>query len=338
MQLSINNGISNSLIIIGADWKEAFGMTGGSDFVIVTDMNVSNFYKDDYPDVPVLVISPGESSKSLSYIGELGEELLRLGADRKTLLIGVGGGVVSDITGFLASIYMRGIRFGFVSTSLLSQVDASVGGKNGVNLAGTKNVLGTFTQPEFVICDPRMLSTLPDDEYLSGLAELIKMAAILDENLFTEIENNKGLLIKRDSALLADFIGRAVKLKADVVTRDEKEIGPRRILNFGHTFGHAIETGCRVKHGFAVASGMVLAAKLSVSEGLLAVADSERLINMLGEFNLLLKYELSESELRALVSHDKKKEGSNLNFILLDKIGSAVIKQYSLDYLIDWYK
>ena len=212
---------------------------------------------------------PGEESKKLKVVEYLAEKLLAAGIDRTGFILAVGGGVVCDLAGFLASVYMRGIRCGYVSSSLLSQVDASTGGKNGVNLGGTKNILGIIRQPEFVICDTAMLLTLSDEEYLSGLAEMIKTAVIGDKELFELLEKNYGGIMDREYDLLTLLVAKSVRFKASVVTEDEMETGLRRILNFGHTFGHAIEMQTRIKHGFAVAAGMELATDFSYERGLI---------------------------------------------------------------------
>jgi 3-dehydroquinate synthase len=275
----------------------------------------------------LIEIPPGEKSKKLAVIEDLSARLIELGIGRNGFLLAIGGGVVCDITGFLASVYMRGIRSGFISTSLLSQVDASIGGKNGVNIGNAKNMVGTFSQPEFVLCDPDMLQTLPADEYLSGLSEIIKTGAILDEELFTSIESNYDAIIKRDPGLLRELISRSVELKAFVVNEDEYETGLRRILNFGHTFGHVIETIAGQKHGFAVASGMVLAGNISGRLGLLNPSENERLRKLIERFGLLEVFNIPTGDFISMISRDKKKEEDEINFVLIERIGKAVVKK-----------
>ena len=250
--------------MVGARWEAVIKLLPEKGVVVITDDNVFDYYGSSFPDFPVIKIRPGEESKQLKIIETLSKKLLKKRIDRSGFLLAVGGGVVSDIAGFLASVYMRGIRCGYVSTSLLSQVDASTGGKNGVNLGGIKNVIGSFKQPEFVICDTTMLRTLSEEEYLSGIAELIKTGLIGDPVIIETLEKNYAGIIKRERNLLTDLVARSIKFKASVVSDDEKENGLRRILNFGHTFGHAIEVHESVKHGFAVASGMELAAAFSL--------------------------------------------------------------------------
>ena len=182
-----------------------------------------------------MLIGTGQSVKTLQTVERVLRRVIELGVDRKTFVLGIGGGIVTDVAGFAASIYMRGLRFGFVSTTLLGQVDASVGGKNGVNLDGYKNMTGTFTQPDFVVYDPALLRTLPDREFRAGLAEVVKSAIIADAELFARLEQSDFATLRRDTDLLADALSAAVRVKADIVERDERESGERRKLNLGHT-------------------------------------------------------------------------------------------------------
>ncbi len=336
-KIVINFNGSKSEIMVGAKWESARELLQESGVAIVTDNNIQRLYGEKFPDFPVLTIRAGESSKNLEVIEFLAERLIETGIDRTGFLLGIGGGVVCDITGFLASIYMRGIRCAFVSTSLLSQVDASTGGKNGVNLGATKNVLGSFRQPEFVICDPVMLQTLPEDEYFSGLAELIKTAIIGNEKLFGLIENNFTGISKRDPEMLTMLISMAVNFKAAVVSEDEKESGLRRVLNFGHTYGHAIELYKSFRHGYAVASGMQLAASFSSSRGILSRAEYERILNLLKTFKLLRRHDLPDAQIKQLILRDKKKSGNDIYFVFTEGIGKAVVEKIPVDEVVDFY-
>jgi 3-dehydroquinate synthase len=288
--------------------------------------------------MPVFSVTPGEKSKKLSVIEHLAGELLGSGIDRSGFILAIGGGVVCDIAGFLASVYMRGIRCGFVSASLLSQVDASTGGKNGVNLGATKNMIGTIRQPEFVICDPSMLSTLPEDEYLSGLSELIKTAVIGDKDLFEIIENSRKEILDRDCDLLTMLVTKAVSFKAMVVSEDEKETGLRRILNFGHTYGHAIELQRSVKHGFAVATGMELASEFSCEKGFISAGEKERIIELLSRFSLLDRQYITAGEMEDVIIHDKKKSGSSIHFVFTEGIGQSSVKKISVSEIMSFYR
>ena len=230
-KITINTPGSRSVILVGEQWDSVTGWLPKDGVVIITDHTVKELYGDKFPVVPVFSMWPGEGSKRLAVIEHLAGQLLEAGVDRNGFVLAIGGGVVCDVAGFLASVYMRGIRCGYVSTTLLSQVDASMGGKNGVNLGATKNMIGTFRQPEFVICDPALLESLPEQEYLSGLAELIKTAVIGDIELFDLIENSFDKIMSRDIDLICDLVAKSVRFKAMVVSEDEKETGLRRILN-----------------------------------------------------------------------------------------------------------
>jgi len=201
-----------------------------------------------------------------------------------------------------------------------------------------KNIIGCFNQPEFVICDQMMLATLPEEEYFSGLAELIKTGFICDANLVNDIEKNIDLILNRNIQILTELIARSVEIKASVVNEDEKEKGLRMILNFGHTFGHAIEANTGIRHGFAVAEGMMIAADISVEAGLLSGSERERLKNLLDSLKLLKNSKIPVEKIEQFLSQDKKKSGESMNFVLLRKTGKAIVKSYSIAQLIDYYK
>ena len=327
-----------SEILIGESWENVRKLLPAGGVVIITDHNVKALYGDRFPEVPVFSVDPGEGSKRLSVIESLAEKLMEAGIDRSGFILAVGGGVVSDVAGFLASVYMRGIRCGYVSTTLLSQVDASTGGKTGVNLGETKNMLGIIRQPEFVICDPGMLLTLSEDEYLSGLSELIKTAIIGSLPLFELIEQRRTDILKRDSILLSQLVAESVKFKAGIVSEDEREKGKRRILNFGHTYGHAFELQKKLKHGFAVASGMVLATEFSFEKKFISASEKQRVLNVLNEYNLTGKIDVPADQLERLIVHDKKKSGNDINFIFIKGIGQAEVQKIPVRDILDFYK
>ena len=326
-----------SQVLAGENWENTGALLPDKGVVIITDDNVFNLYGEKFPRFTIFSITPGEDSKRLAVIEGLAEKMLNAGIDRSGFVLAIGGGVVCDIAGFLASIYMRGIRCGYVSTTLLSQVDASTGGKNGVNLEVAKNMLGTITQPEFVVCDPSFLITLPYREYLSGLAELIKTAIIGDEDLFELIEKNVESIKSRDKELLAGLVARSVKFKAKIVSEDERETGIRKILNFGHTFGHAIEMYSSVSHGFAVAAGMELSAWFSFSRGLISQAERDRIIDILKRFELLEGHSLPNDQVDRFILRDKKKTGSDIHFVFTRGIGNAFTEKIPIQEAIDFY-
>jgi 3-dehydroquinate synthase len=337
-KIVIKTPASRSEILVGEKWENVTMHLPLDGVVIITDENVKRLYGDRFPMFPVFTIVPGEGSKRLEVIEKLAGKLLDTGIDRSGFVLAIGGGVVCDLAGFLASIYMRGIRCGYISTSLLSQVDASTGGKNGVDLGNTKNMLGVIRQPEFVICDQEMLSTLSDQEYLSGLAELIKTAIIGDKELFDLIDLGYKEISGRDIELLTTLVTRSVKFKASVVTEDEKESGLRRILNFGHTYGHAVEMYKSLKHGYAVASGMELATEFSFEKGLIAADEKARIVSILKKFGLLNEHNIPDDQIEALISHDKKKTGTDIHFVFTEGIGKATVKKISVNEVIDFYK
>lgn len=329
-------GGKKSEIIIGRSWGDVIEYIPSSQTVIITDSNISGYYSDKFPDCKVLTISPGESSKSLSTIDQIIKLLLKLEVDRSYFLLGIGGGVVCDITGFVASVYMRGIRFGLVSTSLLSQVDASTGGKNGVNNSGYKNVIGCFTQPEFVFCDTGMLSTLTLEDFKSGLAEIVKHSLIRDQKLFNLLEEVAPDLSADNKTLMDELVTRSVKIKIEIVEKDEREKGERRLLNFGHTIGHAIETVSGLKHGLAVAQGMYFSSLISLEEGYLSKDKFDRIIALLKSIGLISGApEIFRSYLE-MIKRDKKREKDIIHFVLLNDIGSGFIKEMPLQDLVKW--
>jgi 3-dehydroquinate synthase len=295
--------------------------------IIITDENVLAIWGKHFPPGDVITIGTGEKIKSFDTVRQIYEQLLDLEADRASFIVAIGGGIVCDIAGFAASTYMRGVRFGFVSTTLLSQVDASVGGKNGFNLGGFKNIVGVFNQPEFVICDLGLLKTVPREEILSGFAEIIKHGAIADEELFAFLETNRESALALDSEVIEKLVYDSVLIKSEIVNQDEKEKGERRKLNFGHTFGHAIEKLTSVKHGEAVSAGMVLAAELSVKKGCLTADALNRLRNLLNDYGLPVGLKFDGRAVLETLRKDKKREGDQVYFVLLRKIGEAFIEQ-----------
>jgi 3-dehydroquinate synthase len=254
-------------------------------------------------------------------------------ADRSTFVIGIGGGVVCDICGFVASTYMRGMRFAYIPTTLLAQVDASVGGKTGVNLGGYKNLVGVFSQPEFVLCDFDLLKTLPAAEMLSGFAEIVKHAAIADGQLFDFLEQNYEEAIKLDPAVIEKLVYESLVIKSTIVNADEREEGERRKLNFGHTFGHAIEKAAGVTHGEAVSAGMVMASALSVEKGFLTGGEHQRLKTLLQKIGLPTGLRVNMESVLDALGKDKKRAGETVHFVLLNAIGKAIVTEISLNEL-----
>ena len=277
-------------------------------------------------DVAIVAVPPGEKSKSIEVAAGLWEGMLELGADRKTVVVAVGGGVVGDLAGFLAATYARGLRFLQVPTSLLAQVDSSVGGKVGINLPAAKNMVGAFLQPLGVLIDIRTLDTLPDREFRSGLGEVVKYGVILDAELFADLEGHAAQLLGRDPETLARVIARCCRLKADVVQRDEREeTGLRAVLNYGHTLGHAVETlggYGELLHGEAVAIGMMGAARLAERLGRIDAALVRRQEALLVALGLpIATPKLDPEQIVSTMMHDKKVEHGRLRFVLPTRLG-----------------
>src|SRR5450755_779319 len=276
----------------------------------------------------VLEMPDGERSKRLTTLEKLAEQLVKHGADRGVTLIALGGGVVCDVTGFLASIYMRGVDVIQVPTTVLAQVDASVGGKTGVNLLAGKNLVGTFHHPRVVLIDPAVLSTLPDREFRAGLYEALKCGVIGKPELFHALENVDTKKLRRDPARLEWIIAESVKLKAEVVSSDERENGLRRVLNFGHTIGHALEaqTGYRhFLHGEAVAWGMIASAKIASAMDLIEDAGAARITDATRALGPLPKVQSRSRDILRLLKSDKKTRNGVVHFVLPREIGKVEI-------------
>lgn len=292
--------------------------------VILTDEHVFQGHQKKLKGWKTIVIPAGEAYKTQVTVNSVIEQLIGMGADRKTFLIGMGGGVVTDIAGYVAAIYMRGIPCGFLPTSILAMVDASIGGKNGIDVGVYKNLVGTIRQPDFLLYDYSLLKTLPDAEWVNGFAEIIKHAAIKDAALFRELEKNKLTTYRRDKAALAKLIRRNVVIKSNVVEKDEFEQGDRRMLNFGHTLGHAIENLLQLPHGHAISIGMVAASL--ISEELTNFSDTDRVIGTLKKYGLPTQANYDSREVMNVLKMDKKKVKDSMNYVLLNRIGQAVVK------------
>ncbi|MHB1921622.1 MAG: 3-dehydroquinate synthase [Chitinophagaceae bacterium] len=301
--------------------------------VLLVDSEVNRLHESQLEGWKKIVIPSGESSKDLATFQWIMEELVLLEVDRKHFLVGIGGGVVTDLTGFVSSVFLRGLKFGFVPTTLLAQVDASLGGKNGINLGSYKNMVGTIRQPEFILFDYSLLRSLPEMEWINGFAEIIKYGAILDEELIQFLENNRLAALEGDPQILAFLVERCVDLKSKIVQEDEFEGGIRRILNFGHTLGHAVEKLDRIPHGQAVAIGMVAASKFSENLVNFPASQSKRLVHLIGDYRLPTEFSTDRNAVSQLFKMDKKREKNVIYFILLQKLGHAVTVPIELSQL-----
>lgn len=299
--------------------------------VIITDENIFGLHKKKLKGWNTIVLKPGEQFKVQATIDDVIQQLIAYKADRKSFLIGIGGGVITDITGYAASIYMRGIGFGFLPVSLLAMVDASIGGKNGIDVGVYKNFVGTIRQPDFLLYDVSFLKTLPQAEWVNGFAEIIKHACIKSASLFKELEQHNIAYYKKNSGDAGTLIKRNVVIKSDVVRADEFEQGERKLLNFGHTWGHAIETKLSIPHGHAVSIGMAMACKLS--EKLTGFRQTQRVIDLLKKYGLPVHAEVDKKEIFEVLRMDKKKDRATMNYVLLNSIGKAVVRTIPLDEL-----
>ncbi len=301
--------------------------------VVITQPAIQQYYGHHWKGVPRILIGDGEKHKTLQTVHETYQQLIDLKIDRSVWLVGVGGGMVCDLAGFVAATYLRGVACAFVPTTLLAQADAAIGGKNGVNFQGFKNMVGTFYQPQFILSDPATLQTLPALELANGLAEVVKHALIADAAYFDYIENNFQKILNLDEVALRHVTLRSYQIKSDIVQRDEKEQNLRRILNFGHTYGHAIEKVAGISHGHAVSIGMEIALRLSIKYASLSQNQYERVIRLLRNLNLPVSTSADPQKIVDALTADKKREGGEVHFVLLENIGRAVIKKIALTEL-----
>jgi len=325
--------MGKSRILIGEKLENAAKYIPADNTVIITDHNVRRLYGNLFPKCEVIEIGMGESVKTLDTMSHIYQKLIGLGIDRSGFILGIGGGIVCDITGFAASTYLRGIQFGFVSTTLLAQVDASVGGKNGVNVGGYKNMVGTFNQPQFVICDMNLLKTLPPEELSCGFAEIVKHALIADAKMFDYLEINFKEALSLNESVIERLVLDSVRIKADIVNQDERESGERRKLNFGHTFGHAVEKTTGVPHGAAVSVGMMMASYLSIRKGFLSKQELKRIECLLLMLKLPTVISADREKIIDAMKKDKKRIGDMIKFVLLDGIGQSLVKEISVTEL-----
>jgi 3-dehydroquinate synthase len=280
-------------------------------------------------------LKPGEEFKQQYAVDSLLQQLIHLQADRSTTLVGVGGGVVTDITGYAAAVYMRGIKVGFVPTTLLAMVDASIGGKNGVDVGHFKNLVGTIRQPSFLLYDTQLLQTLPEDEWQNGFAEIIKHAAIKNASTFKLLEANDLSFFQKKKVALKELVMQNALLKTNVVKKDPFEKGDRKLLNFGHTLGHAIENDNKLSHGQAVAIGMVYAAHLS--QQVKGFKDSLRLINTIEQYGLPTHAQVDMQRALQNIRMDKKRVREVVHFVLLEKLGKGVVEPIAIKKLEQFF-
>src|SRR5215203_750662 len=301
--------------------------------ILITDENVFSAHSKRFKNWNTIVLKPGEEYKVQATVDSIVEQLIEMEADRSTTLVGVGGGVITDLTGYVASVYMRGIRFGFIPTTLLSLVDASIGGKNGIDVNIYKNMVGVIRQPSFILHDLIFLNSLPENEWKNGFAEIIKHSCIKDVGMFRELEQNNLAFYRRKKNQACALIQRNALLKTKVVQQDEFEAGDRKLLNFGHTLGHALENQYDLSHGEAISIGMTYASRLS--QKISGFKQPVRVVHVLENYGLPTFMQFDKDKVINVLKMDKKKTKDSINFILLEKIGKAVIEKISIDQLYE---
>lgn len=335
-ELTIQGGSGTSQLIVGERLANLSRYIPDGRPIIITDENVQRIYGSRFPDADVITIGCGENNKTMETLAKIYARLIELEADRSAYIVGIGGGIVGDVTGFAASTYMRGVRFGFVASTLLAQVDATVGGKNGVNFEGYKNMVGVFNQPDFVIIDIELLKTLPPEEIACGLAEIVKHACIADADYFDDIESHIDEINALDESVMLHIVHQSVIIKANVVNQDEREAGERRKLNFGHTLGHAFEKTLGISHGEAVSAGMILAAELSVHRGVLSESALQRIKTLLKKLKLPVVIDFDRAAVFDALKKDKKRQRETIHFILLKEIGQAIVETITIEEIGAW--
>jgi 3-dehydroquinate synthase len=299
--------------------------------IFITDQHIFDHHKKHFKGTKFIQIPAGESFKVQYIVDQIIDQLISFGADRKTTIIGVGGGVVTDIAGYVASVYMRGVPFGFVPTSILGMVDAAIGGKNGIDVGNYKNMIGVIRQPGFLFYDVNLLQTLPPEEWVNGFAEVIKHAAIKDAGLFRDLENNSIGFYRKNKKALTELIRKNVMIKSAVVLKDEFEESDRRLLNFGHTLGHAVENVYHLPHGHAISIG--IKAACLISEEMLNFKETARVTNLLQQYGLPIDIPVDFGKVIEIMRMDKKKTRDIMHYVLLEKLGKAVIKPIPMPQL-----
>lgn len=322
----------SSTLYVGRAEELLAGLLPEGRVIVITDANIDRYYPRLVRRYEHIIIGGGEANKSLQSVATIYERLMSMGADRATFILGIGGGIVTDVAGFVASTYMRGLDFGFVSTTLLGQVDASIGGKNGVNVADYKNMVGTFSHPRFVISDVDMLRTLPLRELRAGMAEAVKSAIVGSADLFDYIYAHVSEELYVDVEAIRHIVEESVAVKSAIVADDEREGGVRRVLNLGHTLGHAIEKLTHsLNHGEAVAVGMSLISHAAVRRGTLAEGEAQRIDDLLCKLGFNITPPMPVAQILREVRYDKKKYDNILRVVFPERIGSCRVEKVAMD-------
>lgn len=328
-QQTIEFSSSSTTFYFDASFEKLKELAPTENSFIITDENLMMHYQDKFKPWKVISIPAGEASKSLDVLDDVIRQLIALDAGRDAIIIGIGGGVVTDIAGFVAGIYKRGVRCGFVPTSILAMVDAAIGGKNGLDIGEYKNMMGLIRQPEFLLYDYDLLKSLPREEWINGFAEIIKHACIYHAEMFALLERYSLNDFRNDKDLLGTLISSNALLKADVVQKDEWEAGERKKLNFGHTLAHAIENTYQLPHGHAVSIGMTFAANLSAT--LLGFEQVKRVTGLLEKYGLPVSFPYDKKQALHNMLADKKRVQNVISYVLLQDIGKAVIHPITIE-------
>lgn len=301
--------------------------------VLITDENVFKHHQSKFEGYKTIQLPAGEEHKQQKTVDGIINQLLQWQADKQTVIVGVGGGVITDMAGYAASIYKRGVKLVQVPTSVLAMVDAAVGGKNGVDVGPYKNQVGTIYQPEYILFDYSFLNTLPEAEWVNGFAEIIKHACIRDAEQFKFLAGKTIADFMQDAALVSSLVEKNVGIKISIVLKDELETGDRKLLNFGHTLGHAIEATYGLPHGHAISIGMVAAAEISESINNFKQDEKQQVIDLLQQYQLPVRFSFDREKIWEILVNDKKRENDSMSFILLDAIGTGIVQSIPLTQL-----
>ena len=335
--ICLNNEVATAIYLEG-NLERLPKILGKRNAVLIADEHVATLLKERLPKLLTYTVASGEHSKSLREASEIYRWLQNNGIDRDTVLVGLGGGVVCDLSGFVAATYMRGIPLVLIPTTLLAQVDASVGGKNAVNLDGFKNIVGTFYQPEAILCDYSLLNTLPLEEIRGGVAEMIKHCMIADATMFDYFHAHAESILRLDPEVVREIIPWSIRIKKNFIEADLFDHGIRRILNFGHTWGHAVESVTGIHHGLAVAIGMCFATRFAVHKGYCDAELLAALESLLIQFGLPTRSDVLPWVVFEAMKRDKKRSASDIHFILPETVGLTTVVDVSIEELKSFIK
>lgn len=328
--LNLNAASGSSLIHVPGYLSDIGSIIENEKTILLVDENVLKYHGEKLEAYKLISIPSGENSKSIDSYSRVFSKMMEYGVDRSWNLLGIGGGITTDLSGFIASTFYRGIPFSYISTTLLGQVDAAIGGKTGINFQGYKNLVGVIRQPQKVYCELNALKTLEKEEFIGGFSEIIKYGFIKNPSISDFLDSNIEAALNFDLSVLEHIVYQSVKVKKEVVEKDETEQGDRKLLNFGHTFAHAIEKLYGLSHGKAVAIGMVLAARMSVNFGLLKDEVRSKLEKLIAKTGLPIYIDFDPEQMAKAMLLDKKKAGDMMKFILLKEEGHAIVKEVKL--------